>query len=619
MYDELCLVWSVQKTFFVFEVEGKIPLIGDLVIPEKTSSFDYMFLVRFKRPLCISLFLLGSTVGLTAQTIPLGMPFFDDGLRRAQLMGRVDTSSSFMIRPVHPQKTLKTNATWDAKKVLFPNDSNVYGKYTSLTDRKQNYRIEFLPVYLHFRRNGHHPYGWSDGPMVPSKGLQRYISGGVFIKLRWIEAQLRPELVQAQNKPFQNPPFRAIMIDLPERMGQDEYKKSFWGQSYAKLHVGPFSAGYSTENIWWGPGQKNAIIMSNNAPGFGHYTLNTNRPVKTVYGTIEGQMVCGQLKPSGFTYPLRYTAGTWPPIAGDVVVNKKAPEFHSYINGMMAVFQPKWTPGLSLGASRVVQVSGTPASKLDYLRILYLSPGGEQTGSGPDSGRINRNQLVSLSFRYMMPESHAEFYAEIGREDWFWDFEDLMTRPFATTAWLAGFRKLQALKRDDEWLEIMGEVTKIQAPMDNYIQANSTKGYSFYTNGNRVGWTNQGQVIGAGIGPGSNMYTAGVRYLRGFKTWGFHVERVAYNEDLYYGTIDYLFLGGTNPYFKDISKHFVDWGFLISRHTNYGKLFVGYNLHVLKTYNFQWNYSPDAKQGDFRFPGINVWSLNLEVSTVYRF
>jgi hypothetical protein len=98
-----------------------------------------------------------------------------------------------------------------------------------------------------------------------------------------------------------------------------------------------------------------------------------------------------------------------------------------------------------------------------------------------------------------------------------------------------------------------------------------------------------------------------------------HFERVSYNKDLYYGSIDYLFLGGTNPYFKDISKMYTDWGFLINYHDSYGKLFVGYNFHILRTYNFQWNYAPDGAAGEFRFPGINVWSLNFELSAVYRF
>ncbi len=552
---------------------------------------------------------------LLAQTVSLGMPFFDDGMRRAQLMGRVDSSASFMIRPVHPQRALKRGATWDRDTILYPSDTNTYGKYTHWADKKNQYRIELLPVYIHVRNNAHHPYGWADGSMVPSKGTQRYVSGGVFVRAKWLEAQFRPEVVKAQNLPFQNPPFRSRSIDFPERMGQGEYQETFAGQSYVKVNVGPITAGYSTENIWWGAGQKNAIIMSNNAPGFGHYTVNTNRPVKTRFGLVEAQMVGGKLRHSGFKYPLRYN-GNWPPIAGDVVVDSAAPKFHSYFNGMTAVFQPKLLPGLSLGVTRIVQVSGEPSSAKDYIRILGLKANGEQTGGG---GGLNRNQLVSLSFRYFFPKSHAELYGEMGREDWAWDFEDLMTRPLATTAWMAGFRKLQPMPGKDKWLQIMAEVTQIQAPMDNFMQPSSLVGYSFYMHGNGVGWTNRGQVLGAGIGPGSNMYTAGLTYLDGFKTYGLQLERVVYNEDLYYGSIDYLFLGGTNPFFKDISKHFVDWGFLLSHHRNYGKLFVGYNLHILRTYNFQWNYDPAGKQGDFRFPGINVWSLNLEVSALYRF
>ena len=39
----------------------------------------------------------------------------------------------------------------------------------------------------------------------------------------------------------------------------------------------------------------------------------------------------------------------------------------------------------------------------------------------------------------------------------------------------------------------------------------------------------------------------------------------------------------------------------------------------MRTYNFQWKYDPDGVLGDFRFPGINEWSLNFELSAVYRF
>ena len=76
--------------------------------------------------------------------------------------------------------------------------------------------------------------------------------------------------------------------------------ENFMGQSFAKLNFGPITAGYSTENIWWGAGVKNSIIMSNNAPGFGHFTINSNKPIKTRSGTLEFQMVGAKLKHSGF-------------------------------------------------------------------------------------------------------------------------------------------------------------------------------------------------------------------------------------------------------------------------------------------------------------------------------
>ena len=40
---------------------------------------------------------------ISAQTVPVGFPFFDEALRREQLMGKADSNLSFMIRPVHPR------------------------------------------------------------------------------------------------------------------------------------------------------------------------------------------------------------------------------------------------------------------------------------------------------------------------------------------------------------------------------------------------------------------------------------------------------------------------------------------------------------------------------------
>jgi hypothetical protein len=605
----------------------------------KTNLYADFYCLRssFRRILLI-VFVLGS-IGMRAQTVPVGMPFFEDALRRGQLMGVLDPNVSFMVRPVDPGKAMGISNPFGLDTVLFPLDSNHYSRYTDLNysldlssgngkkfnrasaENKSNLRFTLLPVYTHSRYNKHHPYGWSDGAMIPTKGGEQYVSAGLFVKAFFLEAQLRPEFVWSQNNPFQNPPFRSADIDMPERMGQSNYNKLSLGQSYVKVALGAISVGLSNENIWWGPGIKNAIVMSNNAPGFGHFTLHTNQPIKTRIGTFEGELVSGKLKHSGYTYPLRYAAGTWPPIAGDVIPDTSLDsKYHSYFTGMTLTWQPKWTPGLFLGVSRIAQGKGEPEKLKDYLSVFSLAGKQQIVSGGTVENAVNRNQIISVFARYLFAESHAEAYMEIGKEDNWWDLEDLLTRPRYSTAYLIGLRKMYSLPGKDRWLMFDGEYTKIQAPMDNIGSRSSSESYSFYTHSNGIGWTNEGQVLGAGIGPGSNMFTLGGSYGKGFNTFGIHFEHIAYNEDLFYTMIDYLKLGGTsNPFFVDASKHFIDWGILLNYHTSYKKLLMGFQAQILRTYNFQWNYDPYGGAGPFRFTGINVWSLNAELSLVYRF
>lgn len=104
---------------------------------------------------------------------------------------------------------------------------------------------------------------------------------------------------------------------------------------------------------------------------------------------------------------------------------------------MNFVFQPKWLPGLFLGVMRISQVSGVPTSQRDYITASIL---GREIGQGGTSISLNRNQVIGVSARYLLKEAHAELYAEIGREDWWGDFEDLMTRPFYSSVWMMGIK-----------------------------------------------------------------------------------------------------------------------------------------------------------------------------------
>jgi hypothetical protein len=117
------------------------------------------------------------------------------------------------------------------------------------------------------------------------------------------------------------------------------------------------------------------------------------------------------------------------------------------------------------------------------------------------------------------------------------------------------------------------------------------------------------------------MTTLGIEYTRGRSGLGLQWERVVYNEDMFY-TIRSggpVIPGFPNPWFRDISKHFVDWGVQLHFLHGIGRWMMTGKYNLLRTYNFQYRYAPAGEQGPFRFPGINVWSHNAEFSFCYRF
>ena len=47
-----------------------------------------------------------------------------------------------------------------------------------------------------------HPYNWNDGAMVPAKGWQQLLRVGLHAQWKFIEIQIAPEMVLAQNQLF---------------------------------------------------------------------------------------------------------------------------------------------------------------------------------------------------------------------------------------------------------------------------------------------------------------------------------------------------------------------------------------------------------------------------------
>jgi hypothetical protein len=583
------------------------------------------------------------TLRAAAQSIPVGMTFYEDRVRMAQLTGEQPLTVSYCIRPVHHPYAVKAKMPF-AHDNPFADLTKSFTKYGLLSDStkgkfnalnpedaallpsvplqarylKGAVQAVVLPAEVRVRYNTHHPYGWQDGPMVPNVGLQTFYSVGAYAKLGPFEAQFRPEWVRAQNKPFDQPPIRLSGIDMPDQFGQDPYSYEGWGQSYLKFNTKQVGVGVSTENLWWGPGHYNSLLMTNNAPGFFHLTAHSNKPIKTFLGSVEFQTVSGLLKYSGFfPYGLN-TIQSWPWVTAPIERNTALDNQRKGFTGIAVNFQPKWFPGLYVGVNRSIMTTAdslTVGSLAEIFRPVLKNVSGEDGGE--------RNQLVSVYLRYVMPESHAEFYAEFGREDAAWDFEDLISDINHTRAYMLGFRKMTPLKKKDHWLMLEYEMTEIAQGLSSVARAYN---YSWYVHGDKTHYSHVGQVLGAGIGPGGAIQTGAFSWFGPKdKKLTLRVERYEHNRETYYYRLPYIqyldangrsIVGG--PIWPDISKRWIDFsGFLSYQQRFYGFI-IQAQVQMMQTWNFNWQFDFTQPGNAFRQPGQNSLTPQFYLNAIYR-
>lgn len=543
-----------------------------------------------------------------AQSIPVNTPAIEDAYRRAQLAGELDSSYSFTIRPVYPSGLRNNKNVFDPDSSL-ANES--LSKFNGIVRSRSNKAmIQLLPLYWQQQYNAKSPYGWNDGAMIPSRGYQTLISAGIFAKLGPLSIQLRPEYVYAKNKEFDgfagNRPDGDFIyyfrynnaIDLPERFGQAAYSRFNWGQSSIRLTAGPVSAGISNENIWWGPGLSNSLLMTNNAEGFKHITLNTLKPIRTPIGSLEAQIIAGRLEGSGFDpFDIQQS-----PIAEVYYIPRK--EDWRYLSAIALSYQPKWVPGLFLGFTRGFQAyHGDLRNFSDYFPLFTPY----QKVNTDDGDPFDRDQLTSVYARWLFTRAKAEVYFEFGKNDNAFNIRDFLMSLEHSRAYVFGLRKLVPLKnRPNQYLQLNAEVTQMQQSIDRLLRDASAWYLHFQV---RHGYTNKGQVLGAGIGPGGNVQSAGVSWINGLKQVGLQVERLVHNNDLY----NYAF--NTDG---DSRRQWVDLGAAAHAEWDYKNFIISTKIQVISTLNYQWRqkgFDPST----YYIPENDVMNFHGQLGLMYRF
>ena len=132
-----------------------------------------------------------------AQSIAVGAPSLEDYLRRLQLTGKVDSASSFMIRPLIPTAAFGLAHGFDLDGGLVDLDSSSYHQRIG-----KRGKFLLLPALVKSQYTSNYPFATNDGAMIPNRGLQQVFSLGAFVEWWKFSLQVQPELVRAQNKEF---------------------------------------------------------------------------------------------------------------------------------------------------------------------------------------------------------------------------------------------------------------------------------------------------------------------------------------------------------------------------------------------------------------------------------
>ncbi len=396
--------------------------------------------------------------------------------------------------------------------------------------------LELVPATLNVYGNSAYPRDVNDGAVWEGKGVSTQLSAGAAFRRGIFSAAVAPSVAWQQNAAFRivpngqtgnlafMDPWYGSSIDYPQRFGEGPFWTASPGQSYLRLDYWGFAAAVSTENMWWGPAIRNSILMSNTAAGFPHALLGTGRPVDVGIGNLEAHVYMGRLDRSKYF----------------------SDQSHAWFYGLVMTYEPRWVPGLYLG------FTGVNLKDCACLR------------SGNDT-----NSLLGLYGRWVFPSAGFEVYAEWTREDRLRWMSEFLKHIDHSAAGTVGLQKVWT--EPGYWVRLLAEATDTgpSAPPQPARGA-----VAYYTHTGNLSYTNGGQLLGTGIGPGASGQYLGVDVLTPSGWYGAYLERVRRNDYVF------LYMLGAPPDRDDVE---LTLGFRYAR--SLGMLDLGVNLAGSLRYN----------------------------------
>lgn len=348
------------------------------------------------------------------------------------------------------------------------------------------------------------PFSLNDGPMWAGRGWNESVTAGVAYSSGSVRLIVAPTFLSEQNEAFQVIPYpkgkipiRSIWanpfhpppesIDLPLRFGDHAITNLNAGQSSLTVTHSNVSFGLANENLWWGPGIRNAITLSNNAPGFPHLFVGTRKPATTRLGTFDAQWILGELSESSF-------------------FDTDPSNDHRSLNGAIVTWTPPQDTVITVGIARLALAAWNGSvfpvgHVLDVLRSAGHADVDTNRSTSP-----NRDQITSFFARWLFPSAGFEAYAEWARFEEPRTLRDFLESPAHSEGYTIGLQWAHPLD-SARTFQLQTEASYLEPDPSLRVRPVAE---TYTSRGVPQGFTQDGQALGAAIGPGaSSQWLAG--------------------------------------------------------------------------------------------------------------